>query len=100
MRSIDSWSRHSKWMAEEHMVVRMRLETDANTDKWGGCLWFHGAVHAVHGHFTDEQLLYRIHRKEVLAVLFTLRDLSCVIRDCVLDLYVDNEIVRFTLLQG
>lgn len=99
LRALDKWCGLSKWRSETHM----RMETDASGKVgWGACLWrgYGGAALTAHGVFNAEQMELDIMVKEAWAVLFGLESFGHEIRDCFLDLFTDNEIVRFTLLKG
>jgi hypothetical protein len=96
--SLESWTPMSRWRSEEHLVVRM--DTDASGHGWGGCLWTPEGAHTAKGLFKGAGQHDPIHVKEAWAVVYTLREVGGFIRDCELDLYTDNEIVRFTLMRG
>jgi len=95
---LKDWTPLSRWRTEEHLSVRM--DTDASGHGWGGCLWTPTGAHTARGLFTGTGRADPIHLKEAWAVIYTLREVGNQVRDCVLDLYTDNEIVRFTLMRG
>jgi hypothetical protein len=78
----------------------MRLETDASGSGWGAGLWSLHGVFTLHGEFSDEELLYDIMVKEELAIVNAVNGLEECLRDCMLDLYTDNEVVWHTVLRG
>jgi len=98
LEQLQSWTRMSRWRREEHMSVR--LDTDASGKAWGGCLWSADGEFTARGRFTEKQLAEPIHVKEAWAVAFSLKQLGDHVRDCIVDLYTDNEVVRFTIMKG
>jgi hypothetical protein len=96
--SLQSWTPMSRWRSEEHRSVRM--DTDASGHGWGGCLWTPEGAYTARGLFEGSGRSDPIHLKEAWAVVYTLREVGNHVRDCELDLYTDNEIVRFTLMRG
>ena len=98
---LDSWSLFAKWHPEFH--TQLRLETDAAggaSGGWGACLWTASGAYTVSGRFDDPSDTDNINERETEAVLRSTRRLEPVIRDCSLDMFVDNETVRFGSIKG
>ena len=99
--ALGGWSGLSRWRREQHATIR--LETDASGTGWGAVLFTReGEPITLQGTFGAEDLPAHIYAKEALAVVYAVTNPRAAphLRDCVLDLYTDNEIVRFTLLKG
>ena len=94
------WTRLSKWRLELHTALRM--ETDASGHGWGAILYAGGTPLTAAGLFSDDEAALNILVKEALAVTKAITSPGFTDRlvNRVLDLYTDNEIVRFTLLKG
>ena len=98
LRALESWDRLSTWHSEQHATFRM--ETDASLSGWGGTLSFGDEYREVGGVFSKDEDDEPIHVKELLAVKLSLEALSVHVKDCFLDVYTDNVIVQYTLLNG
>jgi len=94
------WTKLSKWRLELHTALRM--ETDASGHGWGAILYGGGSPLTAAGLFNQDEALLNILVKEALAVTKAITSPGFTDRlvNRVLDLYTDNEIVRFTLLKG
>ncbi|MBU6280280.1 MAG: hypothetical protein KGN78_13645 [Actinomycetales bacterium] len=98
------WSRLAKWRSERHM----RLDTDACKvtredvpSGWGAALYMGDTSMTASGVWTIEEAeSLTIYELEAIAVVRAIVKLAAHIRDCILDLYTDNEGVRYTILRG
>jgi Arc/MetJ-type ribon-helix-helix transcriptional regulator len=95
LRQLHQWIGFSLWLPERHL--RVRIDTDASLRGYGGAAFVAGAHTAVtsEGAFVEEDSNIAV--LETLAVLRTLRDprLATVLHDVSVDLYVDNEVLRW-----
>jgi hypothetical protein len=98
LNRLQDWNRLSKWPSERH--ISLRMDTDASSLGWGGCLYADGGILTAAGVFDDTEVLLGIHVKEALAIQYTLSNLAPHLQDCFLDLHTDNVIVQHTLLKG
>lgn len=94
--ALKHWSGLSRWRSEVHV----RLETDASKSGWCGYLFIGDEVLSCSGRFSAADSELPIHVLEMFATCFTLRRYGHVIRDCQLDAYVDNEVLRFSMNKG
>lgn len=99
LRCLEQWTGLSKWRSETHV----RFETDASgAHGWGAVIWLPDGVVTVKGMFSEEEMGLDIMVKEAYTVVLALEapEVYGRVTNCFLDLFTDNEIVRFTLLRG
>ena len=98
LRRLRNWNLLSRWPSERH--ISLRMDTDASSRGWGGCLFIDGNILTAAGAFMGAEAGLDIDVKEALAIQYTIAELSLHLRDCFLDLHTDNVIVQHTVLKG
>jgi hypothetical protein len=97
---LADWAPLSQWQHTAHAKVVVRLETDASTEGYGALLCTPGGHSTSGGVFPPALAGVGIALQEAYAVLFAFRSMAAQLKDRVVDLYTDNEAVRYTILRG
>ena len=88
-RFLDEWDKHIPWNDEKHWVLS--VSTDASLSRWAGVIHFQ-ANDVVPGDFWESDLAeLNINVKEMRAIAKVLESLPSDIRDCRVDVQVDNQ---------
>jgi hypothetical protein len=96
---LRSWSKLSRW--PQWFKKHMKVFTDACDHSYGFTFLQDEKFTDFHGHFAAFQRdTLRIHTKEHIAVQLAFEALPQAINDTLIDIFTDNEIVRWTLLKG
>jgi hypothetical protein len=95
---LADWKGLSRW--PQWFAKRLKIFTDACDHSYGFSFLHDGLYQDFHGHFGVLHQQLRIHSKEHIAVQVAFEALPQTINDTLIDLYTDNEIVRWTVLKG
>jgi hypothetical protein len=98
LQNLRKWERLSRWPREQHTSIR--LDTDASGSAWGAVIYVGLSSLTAGGKFHRSQHSLPIHVKEMLAIRLALSAFESHIRDCFLDIHVDNTLVELSALSG
>lgn len=93
-RFLDSWEGHVPWRSERHWAIS--ISTDASMARWAGVIHLKSGD-MVLGDFWEADISgENINVKEMWAVAKVLESLPPAIRDCRVDVQIDNQAVLYT----
>ena len=87
-RFLDSWEGYIPWRKEGH--VDLHLSTDASSFRWSATVHFPSGDFSLGDYWSEDQKGENINVKEMWAVLKTVQSLPQTIRDCRIEMQVDN----------
>ena len=88
-RFLDEWDKHIPWKDEKHWVLS--VSTNASLSRWAGVIHCQ-PNHVVLGDFWESDLAeLNINVKEMWTIAKVLESLPSDIRDCRVDVQVDNQ---------
>lgn len=93
-RFLDSWDRSIPWRQERH--VSLRMSTDASSFRWAATLHLASGDKEIGDYWTEDLRKEHINVKELYAVLQAIRSLPDSVRDCRVDVNVDNQVTLHT----
>ena len=88
-RFLDSWKDCIPWRSEKHAALE--ISTDASQFRWAAVIRYDSARLSVGDYWEEEVRLLNINVQELWAVAKAIQSLPHEIRDCRLDIHVDNQ---------
>ena len=89
-RFLDTWSTPIPWRQEGH--VALRISTDASAFRWAAKIHLVTGEKEIGDYWTEDLRQNHINVKEMYAVLLTIRSLPLSVKDCRVDINVDNQV--------
>ena len=89
-RFLDSWGRPIHWRQECH--ASLKILTDASAYRWAAKIHLAAEEKEIGDYWTEDPRMEHINVKEMYAVVLAIQSLPDEVRDCRIDVNVDNQV--------